>query len=260
MAVALAMLLPPAARSEDAPSAVADTPYASIVARNMFGLLPIPVHNPADDQPPADPPPKITPNGIMKLFGKYQALFKVANKPKPGQPAKEDSYVLAEGEMQDDIEVVKINNDDGIITFNNHGTTQELPLVAAKEGGGPPPPGSGPRFPPGFPQPPIRPGMGAFPGRAMPAGSPAFGYNAGNPNRAAGGGGGSPGAPSFGSEVNEKGIYQPAADPNPLTPEENAILLEAQRAQYLQNGNQRLADLLPPTKYTGQLNPQNDGK
>ena len=113
----------------------------------MFGLLPIP---PPDTNPPAapvDPPPKITLNGIMTIFGRDQALFKVATKPAPGQPAKDSSYVLSEGERQDDIEVTKINHADGIVTFNNHGTTQELPLVAASSGGAPAGSGGGPGNP-----------------------------------------------------------------------------------------------------------------
>ena len=124
-----ATLLAAAVQAQDA--AVADKPYASIVSRNMFGLLPIPPPPTNIDTPPVDPPPKITPNGTMTIFGKLEALFKVANKAKPGQPAKEDSYVLSEGERQDDIEVIKINQADGIITFNNHGKIEDLALVPA---------------------------------------------------------------------------------------------------------------------------------
>jgi hypothetical protein len=146
--IAVTLLLSAAARAQDAavPEAAAatpDQPYASIISRNMFGLVPIPTNNPADALPPADPPPKITPNGIMTIFGRLQALFKVANKGKPGQPPKDDSYVLAEGERQDEIEVVKINQPDGIVTFNNHGVLQELPLTPAANASGPAP-GGGP--------------------------------------------------------------------------------------------------------------------
>ena len=250
-------------------AAAADMPYSGIIARNMFGLLPIPVHHPEDDLPPADPPPKITPNGIMTIFGKDQVLFKVAAKPKPGQPAKEDSHVMAEGEMEDDITVVKIDHVNAVITFNNHGTMQDIPLVAAKDTGGAAPPGSAPpgRMLPGVvPQPgfipPPRPGMGGVPGRSFgPAANPSFG---GNPGASVSPGGpmnvgSSSGSPSagglnFGSEVNEKGIYQPSVDTS-TTPEQNAILMEAQRNQYLQNGNSRFANMIPTTKYTEQLNP-----
>src|ERR1019366_8402598 len=80
--------------------AASDKPYAAMVARNIFNLVPIPT-NTAPEAPPADPPPKITPNGIMSIFGKLQVLFKAAEKPKPGQPAKNEAYVLSEGERQD---------------------------------------------------------------------------------------------------------------------------------------------------------------
>ena len=85
------------------------------------------------DTSPVDttPPPKITPNGIMTIFGQLQVLFKVANPGKPGKAAGEDDYILSEGERQDDIEVVKIDEKGGMVTFNNHGETQQLPLVAA---------------------------------------------------------------------------------------------------------------------------------
>src|SRR5580700_7335033 len=136
--IAAALVFSATARSQDAGAAgatdtadAANKPYATIVARNMFGLLPIPPPDTNPPAPPVDPPPKITLNGIMTIFGRDQALYKVANKPKPGQQAKEDAYVLSEGERQDDIEVIKINHMDGIVTFNNHGTVQELPLEEA---------------------------------------------------------------------------------------------------------------------------------
>jgi hypothetical protein len=69
----------------------------------------------------------------MNIFGKDQALFKVANKTKHGQPAKEHSYILAEGDCQDGITVVKINLCGGIIIFDNHGITQELALIPGKD-------------------------------------------------------------------------------------------------------------------------------
>ena len=95
--------------------------------RNVFGLNPPPTNPP----PQADDTPlKITPNGIMSIFGQLQVLYKVA--PRSGQPgAKEESYCLSEGQSQDDIEVTHINEKAGIVTFNNHGTVQEIPLANA---------------------------------------------------------------------------------------------------------------------------------
>jgi hypothetical protein len=111
---------------------VNNAPYSPIVARNIFGLLPIPTNPPVDPNPtPTTPPPKITPNGFMNLFNVAQVLFKVAYPPAAGQPAHDQSYVLAEGESQDNIEVTKIDQASGMITFNNNGVVQELALAAA---------------------------------------------------------------------------------------------------------------------------------
>lgn len=125
-----------------------DNPYVPIVTRNVFGINPpLPVDPNAD----TEPPPKITPNGIMGVFGHLQVLFKVAIPAKPGQPAKDQSYILSEGQAQDDIEVRKIDERDGMVTFNNHGTVQELPLVVGTASGPPAPgpgaSGPGPKFP-----------------------------------------------------------------------------------------------------------------
>src|ERR1700743_259422 len=96
-----------------------DNPYITIIDRNIFSLVAIPTNPPADAKP-IDPPPKITPNGIMSLFGQLQVLFKVAISAKPGQPPKDQSYVLSVGERQDEIEVTKIDENNNLITFNNH--------------------------------------------------------------------------------------------------------------------------------------------
>src|SRR6267378_3533011 len=100
-------------------------PYAPVVARNIFGLNPAPAVDP--NAATVEPPVKITPNGIMSIFGQLQVLFKVAGKP----GGKDAFYTLGEGQRQDDIEVTKINENKGIVTFNNHGIVQELPLTAA---------------------------------------------------------------------------------------------------------------------------------
>jgi len=156
----LAGCFSPTVRATDV--AAAGNPYLTVAVRNIFGLLPIPTNNPADQAaPPVEPPPKITPNGIMTIFGNLQVLFKVATKPPPGQPQKDDSYVMTEGERQDEIEVVKIDGKAGVVTFNNHGTVQELPLVAATATtGAGAAPGGAPGGHPGFPLPRSRPPSG----------------------------------------------------------------------------------------------------
>ena len=227
-------------------------PYAPIVARNIFGLLPIPTNPPVDPNAAlATPPPKITPNGTMTLFGVPQALFKVAWPPAGGQPAKEQSYVLAEGESQDNIEVTKIDQAAGVITFNNNGTVQVLPLAAAPKlttpaspiigpsgaiGGGPAQGGGIPRpmlGRPGFPRSQANPANPASPG------DQAQGDNGGVPSVAAG----------EGNIVN--GIYNPGAQAQELSPEANAVLIE-QAYLAAKAKNDGTAPLFPTTPLRGQ--------
>ena len=105
-----------------------NNPYAAIVAHNMFGLNP---PQAAGATTETNPPPKITPTGIMTIFGSRQALFTVEGASQPGQPGKGGSYILGEGQRQDDIEVKCINEKSGVVTFNNHGVVQEIPLIKA---------------------------------------------------------------------------------------------------------------------------------
>jgi hypothetical protein len=128
-AMSAAWLLVAGAHAQD--QLPANNPYAAIVKRNAFGLAPPP--EPAD-QPAAEPAPKITPNGIMTIFGKPQVLFKVTPTD-PGSSAKEKTYILDIGQQEDGIAVVDIDDVAGDITFNNHGTIQELPLKTLPDSG-----------------------------------------------------------------------------------------------------------------------------
>ena len=105
-------------------------PYTILAARNVFGLLPILPRSPLA-QLPEVPPPRITLTGTMSIFGRDQAVFRMANTPKPGQPAQESSYVLAVGEWQDGVEVLNIDREKGVVLFNNHGKQQEGKCNAA---------------------------------------------------------------------------------------------------------------------------------
>ena len=210
-----------------------DKPYAAMVARNIFNLVPIPpVTAP---ELPADPPPKITPNGIMSIFGKLQVLFKVAPQNRPGQPpAKEEAYVLSEGERQDEIEVIKIDEPGSVVTFNNHGIVQELPLANAPNASGPAPaPAGGVVVAPGLaPTRGMRPGGASRFGQGNLPGIPA----GGNPEASA--------MPSLGGAASG-GIYNPPPQEN-LSPEANALLVEK---NYLdaKARNDPSAPLFPPS-------------
>src|SRR5215213_9870200 len=95
-------------------------PYNAIVARNVFGLRPAPI-NVAPEVKKADPP-KITPTGITTITGEKRVLFKVQLPARPPLAAREQSYILREGDRDGQIEVVSINEKTGLITFNNYGT------------------------------------------------------------------------------------------------------------------------------------------
>jgi hypothetical protein len=120
-----ALALNAALRADDA--ALPGNPYALIVARNVFGLNP-PPPPPDPNAKTEEPAVKITPNGIMSIFGQWQVLFQTAVVGKPGD---QSSYMLAEGQAQDDIEVVKIDDKSGFVTFNNHGVVEKIPLDKA---------------------------------------------------------------------------------------------------------------------------------
>ena len=218
-----------------------ENPYTPIVTRNVFALVPIPT-NPPVDLTPEVPPPKITPNGIMTLFGKLQVLFKVAGVAHPGQPPKDESYVLSEGDRQDDIEVQTIDEKSATITFNNHGIVQKLALVAGTASGGDAAPTASGLPLPGMARPGVAPiaggstaiGFGGRFGRTRPL------PGASNP--------GAGGAPSLGAAAPTAG----GAPQQEITPEQQIINMESQRAKWLDEGNPAAA-IIPPTRLTSQV-------
>ena len=102
---------------------VPDNTYGNIVVRNLFDLKPIPQ---ITNELPTPPPPKITLTGITTILGKKQALLMEQVPARPPQKAQEQSYILAEGERDGDIEVVSIDEKAGSVRVINHGIAQEL--------------------------------------------------------------------------------------------------------------------------------------
>jgi hypothetical protein len=233
----------------------AGNPYEPIVERNVFGLNP-PSSSTEDTNKANENLSKITPNGIMSIFGQLQVLFKVA--PKPGQKdAKEASFVLSEGQAQDGIEVVRIDEKAALVTFNNNGTVQEIPLANAPKisapasaggaGGGPSQnfPAAG-RIPPRFGgSPGVNPGVnpGVISGGGSGRGRTGLfgGQNRDNPN---------PGnAPAFGAastransgfsmtQPNDSGASSGTQTQRPLTAEEQKVMIEVMKAKYESEGN-----------------------
>jgi len=230
-----------------------DNPYATIVARNIFGLVAPP--------PPVDPNakqeaslPKITPTGIMTVFGHSQVLFKVAGAAaKPGQPAKDEFYILSQGQRQDDIEVTKIDEKNSLVTFDNHGITQELPLVNTPTSSGsaasPSPVAGNPAMMPALPA-----GVGrGGPGGIIPFGAGAGGRGGGTWNGAniSGGGGGvnadgANGGVDLPGAAVAKSNLGPAQDLPPISAENQTaiIVMEHLKAQL---ENDPIAPIFPPT-------------
>ena len=222
----------------------ASNPYGPIVVRNVFGLNP---PTPAVPVAPEDPPLKITPNGIMSILGQLQVLFKVA--PKPGQPgAKEMSYVLSEGQAQDDIEVTHIDEANAIITFNNHGTVQEIPLSSAPALNMPAP-AAGQNFPaPGGI--PTRFG-GARPGVAPGGPGGRFGVQSGG----AGSGPAMNPTPTRGSSLNPQ-TQNPIRS---MSAEDQEMIVVANKLK-AQNEGDPILPLFPPTSLDGPAGvPSNTG-
>ncbi len=224
----------------------AGDPYAVVVTRNVFGLNP-----PAPPAPPtaAEPPPKIIPNGIMDIFGQLQVLFKVPATPKAGVPAIDQSYILSEGQRQDDIEVMRIDGKAGIITFNNHGEVQQLPLVvtqpsstaaaapAAAPGGGLPGGPNGGRFSPGL-------GNPGGPGRSGGKGVGANSSGVSNPNDGS----------NLRNVPTRNNTFNAASQvPAGLTEDVQTIAIEAGRLQAQQQGDP-VHKIFPITELTEQVN------
>jgi hypothetical protein len=90
-------------------AAVADSnPYQAIITRNVFGLKDPPP--PTKVVEPAKPSLKLTLTGIITL-GKARALMTAPPaQPRPGeQPKGQQSFILAEGERDGEVEVVSID-------------------------------------------------------------------------------------------------------------------------------------------------------
>jgi len=236
----------PANATSPSHSTDAGDPYGSIAARNVFGLNPIPPPAPPPD-PNAVPPPKITLTGITTIFGPAEALYKVAAYNKNGKQVPEQSYILTEGEAQDEIEVTTIDTQKDIVTFNNHDQTQVIPLangVASGGDSGASAPTGGPglmrRFGGNFPR-PGGGGPGSFQQR----------FGGGNPN-----GNGNNFNPA--GQMNNSGYSSPynntynnnASTQPALSADDQSALVAAQHAQAVAQ-NKPYAFLFPSTKYDG---------
>jgi len=239
-------------------------PYSGIVERNSFGLKP-PV-NPADlVKPPAPVVADIKLQGINTILGRKQVMMKIKVPARPPEPAKDQSFVFTEGWREGEVEVKEIDPVEGTVKIDNGGTLLTLNMkdhserptpgaapapVAMPGGGGVPPPGVNPMNP-ALPRPANVPapaastgagGVSTFGGTASETAS--FG-NTATPNAA---GTQQKGLPSRALR-SSPGMSNPQSTANEyqnISPEAQAILIEAQRAQVQPGG----FDPLPKTAIT----------
>ena len=227
-----------------------NNPYAEIVVRNVFDLKPPIDPKAEEDAQKAKDLPKIDATGIQSFPGMPpQVLFKTSGGGMPGKPAKDKYYCLAEGQMEDEIEVTKIDSENAIVSFNNHGTEQDIPLVppGSSESGGPSGGGPDGGTNPGNPFGRGLNGAGTtdaggiihFAGRGpkRPQGM------ANNANYNAGGPTGPNVGLNFGGIQGQNRIYQPQA--TGMTPEESALMMALQKQQAIDSGSPE-AKLFPP--------------
>jgi hypothetical protein len=97
---------------------------------------------------PSTPLPKILLKGITTIFGDKRALLKVQFPAKPPQPAKEQSYILTEGQRDGAIEILEINEKTARVKVDNCGTVMEITFEKPP----PTPPPAAPRPNPYWPR------------------------------------------------------------------------------------------------------------
>lgn len=248
-------------------------PYSAIVDRNVFNLKAPPPPTPSG--PPPTPPSKIVLLGIVSGFGPKQVMFKTP----VGAPPKDMSFALGEGERDNEIEVVEINELAGTVKLRNHGEEENLSLEkdGMKPGGAPAPgvpfPGvPGQRVPPPMPLPGL-PGASPSANVAPPGGSTitTFGNGASTvarPLRVSTSASGTPGVGGVGGYANPNGngisigntfVSGTGANNNNVTPqvephmsqEEQMIRMEINRKLTQQQVDAGNMPPLPPTPLTG---------
>jgi hypothetical protein len=245
----------------------ANNPYSGIVERNGFGLKA--PDNPADlVKPPAPVVADIKLQGISTILGRSQVLMKIKVPAKPPEPAREQSLVLGEGQREGEVEVKQINPAEGTVTIDNGGATLALNMKDHSER---PSPGAAP---------PAAAGSGVIPTLPLPTGGspavPSVRSGIPAPIPASGGGAatfgnaGSSDVAGFGNTAATTALGQKALPSRTLrsttgmsgtpgastpqnanefhnlSPEAQAILIEAQRTQVQAGG----FDPLPKTVIT----------
>ena len=129
-----------AAQLVDAASAA--NPYQGICDRNVFHLRPAPTTVLQAVQAPL---PRVHLMGITTILRGKRALLKVEFPPEPAERAKEESYILTEGQRAGPIEVLEINEKKDQVRLDNSGTITNITFE--KIAPAPVPPQASYRFP-----------------------------------------------------------------------------------------------------------------
>src|SRR6266850_3328059 len=108
-----------------------DSGYQTIPEKNIFRLKELPVEQPTNPEPKVALP-KVFLTGITTIFGNKMALFRVQYPARPGEPAKEESLILAEGQRDGGIEVLGVDEVTKQVRVNNFGS--EMTLTFEKDG------------------------------------------------------------------------------------------------------------------------------
>jgi hypothetical protein len=216
-------------------------PYTGIVDRNVFGLKPpTPVAPPTAPEPP---PGNITLTGITTILGNKRALLKVSTPPRPPEPAKDENLMLTEGQRDGAVEVLEINEKAGSVKVNNGG--QIATLTFDKNGAKAVSAAPGPGGIPAIPAPNaggLHPSV-ANNNAAMPRTIPTRNMRTENASASQASSEGIPRMAEAASKIFERQAQN-------VTPEEQTIMIEAQRMQLQQQGKHEDANMFPITDVT----------
>lgn len=257
--------------------------FDAISQRNIFDLTPIPPIEPPKAADTNPPPPNVTLIGLSTILGSDQAIFIL--KPQAArasaQPNSEETIVMNVGERHGVLELLAMNMKDGTARIRNEGAESTItirtnaPSGGGVAGAGGRPTGNFSQPPPGFPSPAqggYNPKAGGYnpaasnynPPAAQPqanAGSESFvnPYSSGAAGQNMYGSSGATApatsftptvAPNVSPTGDPTGI--PSRDirtPPALSPDEQTLMIEAQRQNALQTGDP-IAIILPPTELT----------
>jgi hypothetical protein len=221
-------------------------PYDKIPERNVFNLKPIP---PPPPHPIEEVPlPKVTLTGITTLLGLKRAVLQAQTPARSGLPAREQSYILAEGQRDGDIEVVEIDEAAGIVKIK----AGEIPMTLDFVSNGVKPPTlpvqAAPTQTVTMPQ--LTP-SGRLPATppSQPSQSPTLPTLQREPRVPQDLNSNLPAAPV------DTSMTPRTAVPPPLNPDEQILMIEAQRAKALDEGDPA-AKILPPTALTPEVTGQ----